>query len=168
MDTYRSDFGRTEIQGVNIPARDLRRYKHNRKTLFHRNKNGVYDPITFYHIVDNLMQLKAWQTFRAHEFVTVLNERAPNIVWDSVSVGRIMNDLAESFDAKDMHIIRRIRRWNGVTYEISDHPEHRVEMFNLLEDLQDLAQREMALEATVGRTKRVESPLLRCPSLRVS
>jgi hypothetical protein len=168
METYRSDFGRTEVPGQTIPTRNLRRYKHNRKALFHRVKNGVYDPITFYHITDALLQIKAWNTFRANELVELLGKRAPNIVWDSVSVGRILNDMAESFDAKDMTVIRRVRRWNGVTYEISDHTEHRRALMDLMEDLEDLSNREMTYEATQGRSKRTESPLLHCPSLRVS
>lgn len=166
METYRSDFGRTEITGQTVATRNLRRYKHNRKALFHRVKNGIYDPITFYHIVDALMQLKAWTPFRANEFVATLGLRAPNIVWDSVSVGRILNDISESFDAQDKRVIRRIKRWNGVTYEVSDHLNHRAALFDLLEDLEDLSKREMNTEAQTGRSKRVESPLLHCPSLR--
>jgi hypothetical protein len=164
MDTYRSDFGRTEAP-INIPTRSLRRFKQNRKVLFHRVKNGVYDPITFYHVVDGLLQLRAWRPFKSADLATYLRERAPNIVWDNVTVGRILSDIEESFAALEKQVIRKNRKWDGVTYEVSDHAEHRQALVDLLEDLNDLATQEMEAESTEGRPKRTESPLVRCPSL---
>lgn len=162
MDTYRSDFGRRETT-VQLHDRYLRRARASRKTLFRRVKNGVHDSVTFYHLIDALLQVKGWSPFTAGEMTTFLNHRQPNIIWDSVTVGRVLADIAESTDVVNPLILRRNRRWNGMTYEVSDHPENRKVLLELLEDMRDVAEQDLAKEQLEGFQPRTESPMLRVP-----
>lgn len=161
MDTYRSDFGRTETDAT-VSNQFLRRAKSSRKGLFRRNKNGIYDPVTFYHVIDGLLQIKGWHNFQSGEFAAYLRRHQPAILWDAVTVGRVLADIAESLEEQNPLILRRIRKWNGMTYEVSDHKEHRETLMRLMEGMRDLAEQDIAREEADGDfLKRIESPMLR-------
>ncbi len=164
METYRSDFGRNETEFIPNGA-FLRRAKRARKHLQHVQKNGIYDPITFYHVIDGLLQVKAWQPFRANELVRILQQRNSALVWDSITVGRILADIHESLEAKQPGAMRPNRRWNGMTWEVSDHTVHRQALVDLMEDLYDLAMQQVEEERRGNFAKRLDSPMLRCPSV---
>lgn len=161
-------YGKLTIPGMKALAseRRLRRVAHGRKEFFHRTKNGVYDPLTYFHILDALLELVPGRLFRTAEFVDYLDDTRPQLVWDTTTVGRVINDLAETFEeANKTAAIDSARRWNGMIYAVSDQPEHRAAMIALLDDLYRLCETLIAAEAAGEAPKRLNSPLLQCPSV---
>lgn len=169
-EAFRTDnlHGRRTIPGAMamVPTRRHREITHARKTFLHRAKNGVYDPITFYHVLDALLDLKPDQMFRAIEFVRFLRETRFQLVWDTTTIGRVLTDMAESLNEVNASSpIDATRRWNGMTYTVSSKPEDRRAMENLLDDLSILCNEELTAELGGEFPKRTQSPLTRCPSL---
>lgn len=160
--------GRRTIPGAMamVSTNRHRTITRDRKTFIHRAKNGVYDPITFYHVLDALLDLKPDAMFRAVDFVRYLRESRQQLVWDSTTVGRVLTDIAESLsEANGRAPIDATRRWNGMTYSISAEPEDRMAMENLLDDLRGLCEAELAAELNGEFPKRTQSPMVRCPSV---
>lgn len=149
-----------------VTDRDVRQHSADETTLIHRPKNGVYDPITFYHMADLLAQLAPEQEFRSAELLPLLAAEKPQLVWDATTVGRIVADMAESLaDAYEVRPIRARRQWDGMHYVISGHPIARVGLVRLVKDLRRLAAQVVEEELAGMPPKRTETPLLSCPSL---
>lgn len=148
-----------------IGERRLRRLAHGRKEFFHRVKNGIYDPITYFHVVDVLLTMGN-DPFRTRDFVAKLQNARPQLAWDTTTVGRILNDLSESFfEANRRHYISTARRWNGMIYVIEPTPECFAAMLHLLDDLFILSSWLVDHEKRGEAPKRLNSPLTQCPSL---
>ena len=148
--------------------RRKRRMAHRRINLIHRVKNGVYDPLTYYHLIDFLMTVVPDQWYRAVDLTEYLNGYRPAFVWDTTTVGRILNDLVDTFLEMDDRLrfnpILRKRAWNGTHYAMTDFPEARTLMMGLLEDLGRLSEEYLTAEASEGAPKRLDSPLRQTPT----
>lgn len=166
-------YGESDLHGRShtpalISQRQERRIKGARKNLFHRSRNGVLDPITFYHVLDTLLDVLPGQVFRTPHLIEELNKRVPMISWDSVTVGRVINDLAESVnEAAGGKAIAVSRHYDGLWYDISPDPELRTLMEKLLEDLLLLSEKELQEEARGIVQKRIQSPMEFCPSVKL-
>lgn len=161
-------YGRLSIPGVRTLAgpRKLKRCQWANNNFLHRAKNGVYDPISYYHVLDEIMQLTPYQDFRTVDLIYRLDETKPQLIWDAVSVGRILTDIVENLhDAYDAWPIAMGRRWNGMTYAVSGLPESRVMLHRLHDDLYALCEETLKEESRGVFTKRTASPLNRCPSV---
>ncbi len=118
-------------------------------------KNSYTDPFTYYHIVDELLNLVPGQLFKAKEFADHLADRP--LVWDAITVGRVINDVNESVTmANGRPAIDTARWWDGMRYATRSDIETRAAMENLLDDL-----RELCLTGEADQF----SPLRRCSSL---
>jgi hypothetical protein len=150
-----------------IGDRRLRRLAHGRKEFFHRAKNGIGDPITFFHIVDALIMDKG-EPFHTRDLVVRLVSDSPQLGWDSTTVGRILNDIIESVsEANARTYISTVRHWDGTLYAVEQTPEARAVLFNLLDDLAVLCEELMEQERQGIQPSRLNSPLGRCPSVTV-
>jgi hypothetical protein len=161
-------YGRLTIEGIRsrVTARKLRSMSWANNNLVHRTKNGVYDPITYYHLLDFLMQVDPGQDFRTSDIMLLLPAAKPQLIWDGTTVGRVLTDLAETlYEANERAVIGFVKRWNGMTYDMSGHPENRIILHRLHEDLFVLAKRVVEQEANGVFEKRIDSPLNRCPSI---
>lgn len=161
-------YGRQSIHGIRhlVGVRRQRRAIHGDAAFVHRSKNGVYDPITHYHVLDAMMRLNPGEEFRTQDFVAYLNETKRQLVWDVTTVGRVLADIAESlYESYRSYVVTYTHRWNGMTYATPSHIEHRTILHNLLEDLYLSAQAVVDAEAEGNFAKRVDSPLLQCPSV---
>lgn len=163
-------YGRRTVIGAKslISERKLRALDRQRRRFVHRTPNGIWDPITFYHLVDALLQIEPAHNFSAGQLAAHLNESHPAIAWDAVTVGRILNDIVESLsDANGQaHAgIATSRDWSGRYYETTDSVEGRAAMFRLLEDLAIMSEALVQAQATGTRTRRMSSPLTDCPSV---
>lgn len=160
-------YGRQTIDGMrSVTTRRARRAASLNAKLYHRAKNGVYDPITYYHVLDALARLDSGQFFRTAELLNHLRVVKPQIVWDATSLGRIITDMAEALhEAHGFTPIGYTKRWNGMTYDIIDHPKARSAILMLLDDLSILAEQTVAEELQGNYAKRLRSPLERCPSV---
>jgi hypothetical protein len=149
-----------------VTDRDVRQHSADETALTHRPKNGVYDPITFYHMADLIAQLSPEVEFRSAELLPILAAHKPQLVWDATTVGRVMADMAESLaDAYEVRPIRTHRQWDGMRYVISSHPVARAGLVRLVKDLRRLAEQVVEEELAGQPPKRTETPLLSCPSL---
>lgn len=164
-------YGRRSVPGAAamVTERRTRRWSQTRRVAFHRVKNGIYDPYTFFHVVEELASLKPNQPFTSAEFAEYLNDNREYLYWDPVTVGRVLNDLRENFEEANrgerMQPIVAQRYWDGMFYEVTDHPEARAALLNLLDDLNDASQNLYEQEADGKAPARLTSPLASCPSL---
>lgn len=149
-----------------VTAKRMRAIKEGRAEFYHRPKNGIYDPVTFYHILDAVLEMEPARFFRTGEFIeTELQNHM--MAWDSTTVGRVLTDMAESLhDANATWPIIAARRWNGMTYAVSRDLEDRAALENLLEDLGQLCEALIAEEKEGITPRRLESPLYSCNSVR--
>ena len=161
-------YGRRTVHGVSsiVGERRMRRAIHFDAAMYHKPKNGVYDAVTHYHVLDLLARLSPGQEFRTSDIVAMLRERKEKMVWDATTVGRVITDLAESLnEANGTEIITSIRRYDGMIFAVNVDGESMRAIVNLLDDLARLSQT-MLDEITRGNTvKRYDSPLRECPSV---
>lgn len=149
-----------------VSTRRQREIISHRNRFIHKMKNGIYDPMTFYHVLDALLDLLPDQFFRTADLIEYLNASRPQIVWDSTTVGRVVTDMAESLsEANRSKPIEWARRWNGQNYQVSSRPEDRKAMENLLDDLAILCEAEVEGEQGGAFVKRVQTPMSACPSV---
>lgn len=155
-------YGRRTVPGINhkITERRLRQLEKRRKSVIHRPKNGIHDPITFYQLLDAILNIKIGQQFTSKQLADWLNEHRPQITWDAVTVGRVLNDICDSLEevngAAQAGIVS-MRDWSGRYWATTDSTEGRIALLNLLDDLYAVVQE--------AKTQRLESPLNRCASI---
>lgn len=152
-----------------LTERRLRRFAKARNQFYHRVKNGVHDPLTFFHLVEELANIRSGHPFTAAELAAHLNDHKHMIFWDSVVVGRILNDLAENWAEANpgarFQPLVAIRRWSGREYMTNDFPEARAVLLNLLDDLAMLGEQTKDAQAAGKNPARLASPLNDCPSI---
>ena len=161
-------YGKLTLSGMKTLAseRRLRRIAHGRKEFYHRTKNGVYDPLTYFHVLDGLLEIIPGTLFKTDVFVNFLRDTRPQLVWDVVTVGRVINDMAESLqEVNGRAAITSTRRWDGYHYAISEMPEDRTALIHLLDDLYKLCESLLEAEAEGRPPKRLNSPLQNCASV---
>jgi hypothetical protein len=77
-----------------ITQRQLRKFKSEAHWAY-KTRNGIWDPLTCMHVVDMLMNTVPGESFTAGQFTVMLEVSVPRFSWDPVTVGRILNELAE-------------------------------------------------------------------------
>ena len=148
-----------------ISERRLRKMAHGRKEFFHRAKNGVYDPITYFHIVEALLT-QGSGAFRTRDLVERLTNSRPQLAWDATTVGRVLSDLSETLNEANGTVhISTARRWNGMLYAVTPNAETRAVLLRLIDDLMVLSEELVAAERENRAPSRMNSPLQRCPSV---
>lgn len=149
--------------------RRLQRWSAGHERFFHRTKNGVNDPLTFYHVVHVLLTIRPNEWFTSRALVEYLVYTKPMLLWDAVTVGRVLGDLEDTFrevNGAENPPIQSKRYWNGTHYALANNAEARTALVNLLDDLDRASEEFIAAEAsTEGPPKRLISPLASCPSL---
>jgi hypothetical protein len=162
-------YGRTSLPGMRLVATNghaARRARKNDAQFYHRTKNGVRDAMTFYHIVDTLLRIPPDRQFRTKDLSEVLTATKHQLVWDNVTIGRVVTEIAENLkEANGITVIEMTRRWNGGNYSVSSRPEERVILLNLLQDLEAICVGLVKDECIGIVIKRDSSPLLLCPSV---
>ena len=157
--------GRSNVPQL-LTTHRVRRIRSARKNLVHITKNGAYDPLTYFHVLDMLLDILPGETFRTRDLLPMLGERQKAFAWDAVTVGRVVSDMAETLsDSLGYKAIATNRRFDGLWFDISVHEEARAAMERLLEDLEILAREEIEQEVLGKPSKRLASPLERCPSV---
>lgn len=161
-------FGRRSIEGSNalLTNRRVKAWSKARNQFYHRVKNGIRDPFTFFHLVEELADIRTGHPFTAAELAEHLNRHRPVFTWDPVTVGRILNDLVESWQEANPGVrfqpLVSIRRWSGREYMTQDFPESRAVLMDLLDDLVILGDK---TGASRQQGPALDSPLTRCPSV---
>lgn len=162
--------GKRSIPGMRQVASDrrLRKMAHGRVNYFHKTKNGCYDPITYYHVVAALMEIVPGSDFWTRDFVLLLQTTRPLLVWDVNTVGRILADIRDNLnETYSPKPIDSAPRWNGMMYRTGSSLQSRVALVRLLEDLTPVVEAFMRAEERGEPPKRLNSPLLECPSVMV-
>ena len=80
---------------VDIPRHRREKWQKEAKELQRATKNGYNDPLSHLLLIDTLMRLKPYQLIRASNLRDLLSELRPQVIWDSVTVGRILNKLTD-------------------------------------------------------------------------
>jgi hypothetical protein len=174
QETLISRFDKDDLYGRNslpemrshVTNAIMRQRAANETRMIHVAKNGVNDPVTFYHVLDALLVIQPGVLFRTAEFLEYLRFQKTMLSWDAVTVGRVLTDIASGLhEAYGRKPIDYVRRWNGMTYMVHKDAESRVMVLRLLEDMA-LLGKQMVLAERRGETPlRYVSPLSRCPSL---
>jgi hypothetical protein len=163
-------FGRSSITGTRelLGERRLRRWSRARHHLFHRAKNGVHDPITYFHLVEELGNIRPWQPFTSGDLAKHLNDARDQLVWDPVVVGRVLNDLIDAWqEANPGERFQPLvcqRSWSGREYSMTDYPEARAALASTVDDLADKGTEFVAAHAE-DHVPRLESPLIDLPCM---
>lgn len=164
-------YGRQTISGATELAtnRKMRLWTASRIQFVHRTKNGIYDPYSYFHLVEELAHVKSWTRFTAAQLAQYLNQKRPQLAWDAVTVGRILGDLIDSWHeanpGDENQPLRAWRSWDGNYYEMTDYAPARAVLLAMLDDLIGTCQTVHEIEETGQYAKRPVSPLGNCPSL---
>lgn len=78
---------------VDIPRNTRTKWHNEARSLTRPTKNGYNDPLTHLLLVDALLRLTPHQLVRAGNLRDLLRVRSPQIMWDSVTIGRILSEL---------------------------------------------------------------------------
>lgn len=160
-------YGRQTIPEMRtrVSYRRVRKAKHLDITFMHRAKNGVYDPLTYYHILDLILQMQPGQEFRTGDLMEPLRTYKDQLVWDPTTVGRVLADIADCMEtAFGFQPLLYVRRWNGMYYVTSTDARAQVALINVLDDLTRLGEAQIAEELTGKRPKRFTSPMTQIES----
>lgn len=159
VDGAKAIFGPTKIKTIRSRA----------KAYYHRTKNGVNDPYTYFHVAEAILAAEPDQKWTSAQLTDWLNENAPQLIWDSVTVGRVLYDLYDNWidveGSEDYTPLKRMRLYDGVFYRVNATPHTWAVLNNLIEDLVKVCDRLQKQEREGVLPKRTESPLLACPSV---
>lgn len=159
----------TADTGAAMQERTSRALGRGKRILFHRVKNGIHDPLTHFFVLDAVLHAKPDEYFQSVLLTKWLKANNQNLAWDTVTVGRVLSDIAESLkdacpDPERPPIIIS-RRWNGRYFAVSSLPVNRVMLHNLVVDLLALSEALITEEANGVETSRLSSPMLACPTV---
>lgn len=155
--------GQRSIAGVGSLITQDRRRKINRANkLTARPKNRLNDPLSYLHILEAMLQVDPNNhLFSTKDFVELLDAYKPMLRWDTVTVGRIVSDIAESLSLRVGRPAIEVTRTNHrSTYVLHATIEARTAMENLLLDLLHLCE-------TGFEIPRQMRPLDYCKSLKL-
>jgi len=153
---------------VPFGTRQRIRWKNARQWAYRAN-NGVYDPLTYLQVLDTLLSIDTQIELRSKNLSEFLNREKTQFYWDAVTVGRVLTDLAESFEevlGEKLGLLERGTDYKGNFFVFHLNPDTIKVATDLREDLMRLAQIEMQVRDRGETSKRYASPLLECPSLR--
>jgi len=165
-------FGANTIAGFGavITSRRIRRWATGQKKFFHRPRNGAHDPLTQFHVLMTLLEMKPNERFTARELTRHLQTHNDYFSWDPVTVGRIVMDFIGSIEAAygtdtRWRPIVSSRHWAGNRYYVTDLVEGREILARLADDLYDACEKVVDAETAGSRVSRLASPLGELPSL---
>lgn len=80
---------------VAIPKSLREKWHDEVRNLFRPSRNGYNDSLSHLFLIDTLMRLKPDQIIRAGKLRDLLAKERPQVVWDAVTVGRMLNELVD-------------------------------------------------------------------------
>lgn len=80
------------LRGPNLATRT--RWRNEHMTLVHPQINGVNDAATVTLVLDALARMEHEHAFYAKDLTVLLNANYPTFLWDSVTVGKILQNIA--------------------------------------------------------------------------
>ncbi|MEA2723033.1 MAG: hypothetical protein QOH59_804 [Gemmatimonadales bacterium] len=169
--TTSDTYGRRTLAGVAelLTPRRLRKWASARNSFYHQVKNGIFDPLTMFHLVEELANTQPNEFFTAAELAEHLNRTKLMLRWDAVTVGRILNDLIESWREANPDRVAQplveLRRSTGREYMTTSYPYAREVLLRLIDDLVVLGRAEKDREGKGEPSPRLTSPLASCRSL---
>lgn len=161
------EYGRQTYPAL-VAKKDVAKIHRQQKRFVHRTPNGFNDPITNYHLVEALLDADPEESFTAGQLASWLNLNTPEILWDAVTIGRMLNTMIEYFieaNGEDLCPIERHRYYDGVFYRTTEGAARHKALKNLMDDLDRLCEAQVREEAKGEIRKRIDSPLMHCASL---
>lgn len=161
----RSDAYAADVAPVGYRA--SRRWGNAQRHLAYPVPNGVYDPLTYFFTLHALLNIDTQVELQAARFVEFLNAHYPALRWDSVTVGRVLSDMCDSFEealGEKQGLLIRGRSYKGYFYLVNDTVEAVSLARSVLDDLHKLSRVAVAAAARDTALPRVASPLLDCRS----
>lgn len=164
-------YGRLTVPGAidRLHDRRLRRISAARNSFDHRARNGVHDPLTYFHIIDTLLNIAPGTRFTAAQLAERLNTTRPTFWWDAVTVGRTLGDLIDTFaevnPGDDFQPLIAWRFPSARRYELTGRPQAHAALLNLFEDLIGIGRAVLDAEAKGEPPRRMTSPLAACASV---
>lgn len=135
----------------------------------YRTPNGIYDPLTMLKVLDAVAHIDPDIELRSQKMAEFLNVHSPRMLWDAITVGKVLADLCEAFEdvlGPKMGLLERGKDYRGAFYLIHRNADTAKVYFGLRDDLMRLAEDAIAAQANMQPVKRHDSPLLECPSVR--
>ena len=145
LQTHGDPYGKAVIEGRTglFTERRIRKLRQRNKNLVRVPKNGLYDPMCYYHLMDILCQTRHFEEFDAKELTEILNKHKPMFRWDVRTVGRIISDIWESLEMASpagQCPIRRVNHSNHIYYSIQRYGHTDTMLLDTLLDLGDLCE----------------------------
>lgn len=137
---------------------------------------GYQDPLTYQLVLLALSDVDPAVQLRAGEFALHMQINYPQMIWDSVTVGRVLSDIQQKFaeyfrtssvDERKAGLLQKTRDGKGTIYYINDHPVVARKAIDVIEDLSRLVDIETARRVMRDEDRAVWEPLGECPSLRM-
>jgi hypothetical protein len=152
-----------------IGVRDRQRREKQQKWAY-PTVNGIYDPLTYLHVLDTLANIDPDIELRANNLVVFLDSAFENWVFDNITVGKVLAELweyiEEKMGGKGLGLLEAGNDYKGRFYRIH-HNMDTARMYQALRrDLVRLVEIEMAQRKRGEKPARLETPLLECPSVR--
>jgi hypothetical protein len=125
---------------IAIPETTREKWHREVKALFRPSRNGYNDTLSHLFLIDTLMRLKPDQIIRAAKLRDLLTETRPQMLWDSVTVGRILTELAdlaaERTKKGSVPVLSQGKDRNGTYFTLT----HGTDTYQWLASLRDIAQ----------------------------
>ena len=106
---------------VTVPPKTRTKWAKQVDNLFHPVPNGFNDPISTLNVLDAVMRLRPTDKIRAKFLVTLLQQTRGHIIWDAVTVGRILGEITmlayDAFPEKERPISSK-RDYIGTFWQI--------------------------------------------------
>lgn len=153
---------------VNLGVRQRGRWEASAHWSY-RTPNGQFDPLTYLHVLDAVANINPDIELRAKNLTEWLNDHRPKMLFDPVTVGKVISDLCDAFEdvlGEKNGLLERGKDFKGSFYRVHHLPDVARVYYGLREDLMRLVEVEMAAQSNRQRSQRLVSPLLECPTVR--
>jgi hypothetical protein len=64
----------------------------------YRTPNGVFDPLTYLFVLDSLANMDPQIELRAGVLAEWLNQARHQVLWDPITVGKVLSDICDQFE----------------------------------------------------------------------
>ena len=88
----------------------------------YRANNGVYDALTYLQVLDTVLSIDPQIELRSKNLAKFLNDNKVMFYWDAITVGRVLTDLAESFEVMLGEKRGLLERGDGLSGQLLPDP----------------------------------------------
>lgn len=134
-----------------------------------KNINGIYDPLTYLHVLSALAAINPDIELRAANLAKHMAREFPLFIWDAITIGKVLADLADTFEdalGRKNGLLERGRDYRGSFYLVHHYPDILPVYKAMRNDLIKMVEAEMVQRDLGKKPQRLMSPLLDLESVK--